>query len=82
MEPRTTNQEGEDALVRAGEEVGVQVSFGVDSPAPTLEGVALMPTSGAELASAFEPGLAGAWVAGGFMLVMLVMLLVLTKRRR
>lgn len=80
MEPRTTNQAGEDALVRAGEEVGVQVAFYGHSsqPATSLEGVALMPTSGANMAHSFEPGLAGALMAGGFTLVMLAVLL---KRR-
>lgn len=79
MEPRTSNPEGEAALVQGGQEIGVQVSYYGNSPqASSLQGTALMPKSGAELVSEFQPGIAGALIAGGFVLCMVA---VLTKRR-
>jgi hypothetical protein len=81
MEPRTTNIEGEQALREGGREIGVNVEFYGHSnrPAATLEGVALLPSSGAALAQDFQPGIAGALIAGGFTLCMLVHL---TRHRR
>jgi hypothetical protein len=80
MEPRTSNIEGEEAFREAGREIGVNVEFYGHSASnvSTLEGVALMPRSGAELAVDFQPGIAGAMIAGGFLLCMVA---VLTRRR-
>lgn len=79
MVPRTSNQEGENALVQGGKEIGVQVSYYGNTPqSSSLQGVALMPKSGAELVTDFQPGIAGALIAGGFVLCMVAML---TKRR-
>lgn len=79
MEPRTTNHEGEVALVQAGQDVGVKVGFGVPEKTSSLQGVALMPKSGGELVQEFEPGIAGALVAGGFVLCMVSAIL---RRKR
>jgi hypothetical protein len=65
--------------VNAGEDVGIQVGFSMAERPSTLQGVALMPRSGAALAEEFEPGIAGALIAGGFTLCMLA---VIMHRRR
>lgn len=74
MTPRTTNQEGEAALVEAGREVGVQVGFASGSTTSTLQGTALLPTSGGALADDFQPGIAGALFAAGFVLCIMASL--------
>jgi hypothetical protein len=74
MTPRTTNQEGEAALVEAGHEMGVQVGFASGSTSTTLQGTALLPKSGGELVSEFQPGIAGAVFAAGFLLCMVATL--------
>lgn len=70
MEPRTTSVEGEASLVQAGNEVGVQVGFHASEKPSTYQATALMPRSGGELVQDFQPGIAGALIAGGFTLCM------------
>lgn len=78
MTPQTSNPEGEAALVEAGQELGVHVSYYGSAQPSSLQGTALLPKSGAALINDFQPGIAGALIAGGFVLCMVA---VLTKRR-
>ena len=77
MEPRTSNVEGEKSFVDAGHEVGVEVAYNTPHRAETTV-PAVLPVTGVDL-SAYNGGLAGALIAGGFALC--IMAAVIRRRR-
>ena len=71
MEPRTTNPDGEDALVNAGKEIGVEVRY--DTP---RQSYAALPKTGEELFAStvqeFGQGAVAGILAGAAVLALLI----------